>query len=490
MKEFSIFLSIIVILVLCSALSEAAPVNHTEQITQISDMLDKMEARVRQTMVDKKNEVNQTIAGYHDTLEEKKQSFIDAENKYHEKHGEAKGERKEAIKAAEEAFQKAMETVTEYGRTMNKSKSEYHSYKSYVPQAAEEAQNNLNQFLTHMKDELELINRIRDVLGVFSSRKIKELNEPCNEHYLCKEGLICSEGKCHTDIGFPCDTDSECGSETQCIEGICRCFGRVEFHSNGNEIYTGSKQQWEVPLCASKVKIEAYGAQGGGSRGGKGAYVSGIFDVNPGDPLNVMVGKQGGVTTQSSDFVGGGGGGSYVFRSASDDKPLIVAAGGGGQSQDYDGAPASHTHETIDSNGRGNGAGGTNGHGGKGGLNQGVYSSGGGGAGWLSDGENGVEVRNTEGKGGEAPRNGGEGGVFTHPNYTGGHGGYGGAGGGSDNTGAAGGGGGYNGGGGGNNYQNSRWGAGGGGGSYNGGSESQGETGTNTGDGKIIISPV
>lgn len=250
----------------------------------------------------------------------------------------------------------------------------------------------------------------------------------------------------------------------------------------------GSVQTWTVPAGICTVQIEAWGAKGGGSNAGNGAYVKGEFSVTPGETLNIMVGQMGGLTNQGN-YVGGGGGGTFVYRNVNDPFPLVAAGGGGGKSEHATGGPGSATTSpTPGIGGSGTASGGSGGNGGSGGANVGNYSSGSGGAGWLSDGNTGVQLRepiaNTQGI---APRNGGQGGIFGHNTYINADGGYGGGAGGVDNSGAGGGGGGWNGGGGANNYTSGQWGAGGGGGSYNGGTNQTNQAGVRNTHGQVII---
>lgn len=250
----------------------------------------------------------------------------------------------------------------------------------------------------------------------------------------------------------------------------------------------GTVQTWTVPAGICNIQIEAWGAKGGGSNGGDGAYVKGEFSVTPGETISMMVGQMGGLTSQGN-YVGGGGGGTFVYRNVNDPFPMIAAGGGGGQSQHAIGGDGSGTiTPTSGSGGSGTAPGGTNGNGGGAGAVIGNYSSGSGGAGWLTNGGRGTTVRqstvNTEGI---APRNGGQGGIFGHTQYNNADGGYGGGAGGVDNSGAGGGGGGWNGGGGANNYTSSQWGAGGGGGSYNGGTNQTNQTGVNGTHGRVVI---
>lgn len=191
--------------------------------------------------------------------------------------------------------------------------------------------------------------------------------------------------------------------------------------------------------------IIAYGANGGNgyeSLGGQGAVVGGVFDLNVGTALNILVGQAGG---DSSIYSGGGGGGSFVVSQTSA-TPLIIAAGGGGggifQTSLYTGANGS-TSETG-SAGDPDAAAGTDGSGGS-------NDGGGGGGGYKGAATGAVDA----GVGGASFTEGGKGGFGP-----GGSGGFGGGGEGGSLS-FNGGGGGYNGGGAGG-YN----GDGGGGGSY------------------------
>lgn len=261
----------------------------------------------------------------------------------------------------------------------------------------------------------------------------------------------------------------------------------VTFNATQTTAQNGNIQTWTVPAGICTIRVQAWGAQGGGTNGGLGAMESGEFSVTAGETLYILVGQRGGVTSQGSNYCGGGGGGTFVYRNANDAFPLIAAAGGGGQSRDGAGGPGQSGTNNSNGGGSGSGPQGTNGNGGGPGLATGLYSSGAGGAGWLSNGQDGVLIRNPPGTGGQAPRNGGMGGTFSHPSYTGAFGGFGGGGAASDNSGAGGGGGGFNGGGGGNNSISSNWGAGSGGSSYNGGANPSGQSGVRSGDGQVII---
>ncbi len=278
-------------------------------------------------------------------------------------------------------------------------------------------------------------------------------------------------------------------STTTITVSACPSIGSnsLTFNASSTIGQTGNIQTWTVPNGICTVRIQAWGAQGGGNNGGLGATVTGEFTVTPGETLRILVGQRGGVTSQSSTFCAGGGGGSFVYRNANDALPMLVAAGGGGQSEHGSGGVGRSDAGLSNGGGSGSGAMGGGGNGGGAGGTMGVYSSGGGGGGWLTNGTNGVNLRNPPGEGGRAPRNGGNGGSYSHPSYSGAFGGFGGGGGASDNSGAGGGGGGFNGGGGGNNYVSSIWGCGAGGGSYNAGANPTGQNGVRSGAGQVTI---
>ena len=248
-----------------------------------------------------------------------------------------------------------------------------------------------------------------------------------------------------------------------------------------NFTYTSSIQTFNA--APGSYTFEGWGGQGGGTRGGKGAYAKCVLTLTQSKTIYVLVGGNAGVSSQGSNYCGGGGGGTYIYFNSSDIDPILVAGGGGGQAENaYGGVGSGTTSATNSTSGNGNGPLANIGYGGNSGSNIGSYSCAAGGAGWLTDGSDGITIRNFGGEGGKAPRNGGAGGYGYHSSgYSGFGGAFGGGGANCDNTGAGGGGGGYTGGSGGNNYAGSQiWGAGGGGGSYYYGASGQLISGANS----------
>ncbi len=245
--------------------------------------------------------------------------------------------------------------------------------------------------------------------------------------------------------------------------------------------YTGSLQTYTVATTGS-YQIAAYGAQGASGAtnhvGGKGAFVSGIFQLTAGELLQIAVGGMG--LGQGSQSNGGGGGGSFLVDPLNN--PLLIAGGGGGTraSANQDGIAGQVSQFGTTGSGFNSTGGGvlkaT-------GLGQGgsisFESFGSAGAGFFSNGANDTSGSFTYGTGGRSFANGLAGGQIS-PNGVGfaASGGYGGGGAGNGGYGG-GGGGGYSGGDGG--Y------IGGGGGSYNLGTSQQGISGFEAGNGLVTI---
>lgn len=118
--------------------------------------------------------------------------------------------------------------------------------------------------------------------------------------------------------------------------------------------YTGSDQQWVVPLGVTQVFIDVFGAQGGSSTspGGLGGKVRAVLNVTPGETLFLMVGGQpnsrlavygnagnGGTNAANTNNQSMAGGGmSAVYRtSMTISNALLVAGGGGGGAKGRDG---------------------------------------------------------------------------------------------------------------------------------------------------------
>lgn len=241
---------------------------------------------------------------------------------------------------------------------------------------------------------------------------------------------------------------------------------------DGNVTSLNGIQQWVAPVTGTYI-IEAAGAQGFGNFGGRGAVMTGEFNLNAGDVLNILVGQEGGCCIGSGTNQHGGGGGSFVVDATNN--PLIVAGGGGGS---WASSFNAITDAPITQNGNNGFDGPTNGNGGVGGNGGQSVASTGGGGGFLTD----ATLPNTPG--GLSFLNGGQGGFST---TSGGEGGFGGGGGANSwNNRRSGGGGGYSGGGGAGS-STTVFPQGGGGGSFNDGTNQVNLPGENLGHGYVTI---
>ena len=70
--------------------------------------------------------------------------------------------------------------------------------------------------------------------------------------------------------------------------------------------FTGAAQSFTVPSGVNSITVAAFGAQGGDVAGGLGGEAQAVFAVSPGAAVEVLVGGQGGT---SSDGQAGGAGG-------------------------------------------------------------------------------------------------------------------------------------------------------------------------------------
>lgn len=289
--------------------------------------------------------------------------------------------------------------------------------------------------------------------------------------------------------------DSLCGTYSQFTNcGAEGPFGPSQLQCDvayGAGVVTsnGGIQNWTIQVTGL-YRISATGAQGaanGSGVGGKGAKVEGLFSLEEGQSLQILVGQEG----LSDGCSGGGGGASFVVLSGVSDLEglLLAASGGGGVRRENDvlgcgglstewGAFSSHTGEQCSSKTSSWGAGGDYG--------PGWYGAGGGG--FFSSGADDAECPNgCFGSGGKSFLEGGQGGLGPGPPDSWSdspmlaHGGFGGGGSGNGECGG-GGGGGFSGGDGGE--------IAGGGGSYNSGTGQLNEDAANTGHGTVTITLV
>jgi hypothetical protein len=222
----------------------------------------------------------------------------------------------------------------------------------------------------------------------------------------------------------------------------------------------GEAQTFVVPAGVTRIAVTAAGAAGGpdcyGRKGGKGASVSAMLDVTPGETLVISVGREGGTPVNVGGYCTIGGNGGFNGGGAGGTSPYYGGGGGGGASDVRKDGTALGDRVLVAAGGGGGGGGSGGGEGGAGGNPTGVAG-----------------IAGAEGAGGGqagTPGAGGAGGPSTGDATAGAIGGAGiGGPGGNGNVGGGGGGGGQFGGGGGGGASatgSKNAGGGGGGSSY------------------------
>lgn len=164
----------------------------------------------------------------------------------------------------------------------------------------------------------------------------------CEDHDECNPGYHCYEGECVSGVPDGGVPDAFYIPPSDALppdaEFLCAAIDFTE---------TETQEFFEVPANVRYMHVKAWGAGGNGeagcgyNNGGRGGYSEAVFEVTPGTPLIVIVGKRGrsGMTGEEVVKFGfgnwGGGGLSGIFLGPdlidenSSDVALIIAGGGG-----------------------------------------------------------------------------------------------------------------------------------------------------------------
>ncbi|MEY2568718.1 MAG: hypothetical protein QOE35_3247 [Actinomycetota bacterium] len=143
---------------------------------------------------------------------------------------------------------------------------------------------------------------------------------------------------------------------------------------------TGAAQQWSVPASVSCATFDVFGAQGGGTDGGRGGRATATLLVAPNEVLPVFVGGaghqvaigigaggfNGGAPGGSNDDPSSGGGGASDVRQGGGEfaNRVVVAGGGGGAAVFTGGGGSGGGTDGASSGASGAGGGGSQGAGG------------------------------------------------------------------------------------------------------------------------------
>eukprot|EP00761_Pharyngomonas_kirbyi_P011483 gb/GECH01011508.1/.p1 GENE.gb/GECH01011508.1/~~gb/GECH01011508.1/.p1 ORF type:complete len:519 (+),score=161.29 gb/GECH01011508.1/:1-1557(+) len=513
LKSIQIFISLIIVILCCTSINvlgepnqenEALqdpgmePIDHSNQTSAITEMLNTMETRIREQLVEK----NKSKYEEFDQLD---QDIQDAKKKVTLNEKE--------VQKLEKLFNQAQHNLTRNEAALTATKKEVANIKDRLVSEHEKIRDQLFA-------EIALLNKIRDMLKQFKLRKTQNLGESCSSELVqCKEGLTCDNELCRLPVGKSCESSVECVSEARCHKGTCfyelldnctqssdcmpqyTCSSNKCRHESGGECaadnecaqglscvsnlclqgsqefsYTGNVQSWRVPDQVNAIIVESFGAEGGqgkpdSGRPGRGGWIKSKHEVSPGQTLSILVGGRG---RDASDGNNGGGGGGRTQVDIDGDVLSVGGAGGGASGRQSD-----NNHDYLPGRDGGHG-----GHPqGKDGESRGSIIGGKGGTqnsgGAAGRGDYGDATSGSKFSGGIGGGNGG------------GSGGYGGGGKGGGGYGGGGGGGsGYYGGGGGDggNIDGPHVSSGGGGGSsYSSGTDIESEDGTQSGHGRVII---
>jgi hypothetical protein len=186
----------------------------------------------------------------------------------------------------------------------------------------------------------------------------------------CPDGYMCDDGRC---VSHPVDADADTDSDVDVdadsdTDGDSDLDADIDDGPPGDaeadeEVFceevvstvTETQEVFTVPPNVRYMHVKAWGAGGNGEGqcafddSGLGGFAEAVFEVDPGDPLVIIVGKRGRAGMSGEERVRfgfgdwGGGGLSGVFRgpdliTADDRDRALVIAGGGGSA----GAPGCH----------------------------------------------------------------------------------------------------------------------------------------------------
>ena len=180
----------------------------------------------------------------------------------------------------------------------------------------------------------------------------------------CGEKVICAGSVVELPAGERWFLDSACTQpvpSNSVMPNTTTTYYRHLGDTTINYSFIGDTQVFVVPHYLDSVRIQVWGAQGGGSQingntslgvGGRGGFAEGTLPVYPGDVLYIFVGGTGGVGditlapggwngggamwgSSSSDPASGGGGATDVrVNGVTYWDRVIVAGGGGGGGED------------------------------------------------------------------------------------------------------------------------------------------------------------
>eukprot|EP00761_Pharyngomonas_kirbyi_P011401 gb/GECH01011426.1/.p1 GENE.gb/GECH01011426.1/~~gb/GECH01011426.1/.p1 ORF type:complete len:484 (+),score=64.83 gb/GECH01011426.1/:1-1452(+) len=249
---------LIIFLISCSlilSVSNGEEKNRTESINAVSNLLDTIEDRLHASMLEKHIKVNDSIADLHSNLQSAIAEYEEADQSHEDAVAFAATEYDKALSVAEAEHQKNLEIAQEKKKQANQAQSKVERERANYLNGKDQLREELESHKTNVQAELELVSKIRDLLGILHSKNVKELNETCSGEYGCRNGLVCtgnsvckvavpgycpsgtqdcaggSDGdgnrvvcessSCRLTIGAECTDSTHCVSTADCVDHSC-----------------------------------------------------------------------------------------------------------------------------------------------------------------------------------------------------------------------------------------------------------------------------
>eukprot|EP00761_Pharyngomonas_kirbyi_P011565 gb/GECH01011590.1/.p1 GENE.gb/GECH01011590.1/~~gb/GECH01011590.1/.p1 ORF type:complete len:343 (+),score=92.45 gb/GECH01011590.1/:1-1029(+) len=183
-----------------SSSSEFNSTIRDSRISAINELLVLIEERIHKNLETQSSNLNETIVVVKENLKDAKDARDQLEKEYQQIQG--------ALSEKEKEIDKADNSVTQAQQKLNDKLVEVNDQKER------------NQKHAHM--ELELISRIKEVLGILQERKVKEYGDYCDDKWRCAQGFSCENNICKKELLVECSSTSECVTGLTCDASKCR----------------------------------------------------------------------------------------------------------------------------------------------------------------------------------------------------------------------------------------------------------------------------
>eukprot|EP00761_Pharyngomonas_kirbyi_P007019 gb/GECH01007028.1/.p1 GENE.gb/GECH01007028.1/~~gb/GECH01007028.1/.p1 ORF type:complete len:477 (+),score=57.42 gb/GECH01007028.1/:1-1431(+) len=213
-----------------------AEYNRTQTLNSISELLDSIQERLHASILEKHIQVNQSISDLHTDLRNAVDSHQEAKEAHQNALNTAENNYQNALSIAEAEHAKDLEFAAEKERQEEEALHAMQTKRQRYESGKENLQSELEQYRKNVDAEMDLIERVRNMLGILHARDVKRLNEACNDQYGCQTGLECQNHVCKAQLLESCHETSDCfqdsGNHTTCDHGTCRLALGSPCHSS------------------------------------------------------------------------------------------------------------------------------------------------------------------------------------------------------------------------------------------------------------------